>query len=196
MKVIGLTGGIASGKSTAARHLAERGAVLIDADRLGHRAYEPDTGAYATLVETFGDGVVAADGSIDRKALGSEVFGKPGRLKQLTDIVWPEIRRLAQADIASSAPNSIVVLEAAVLFEAGWEDVVDEIWVVVVDPAVAIERAMARDGVAAEAVQKRLDAQLSNAERQAKADITIDNSADEATLIATLDTLWHGLAQP
>ena len=194
MKVIGLTGGIASGKSTAARYLAERGAVLIDADRLGHRAYEPDTKAFAALVKTFGDGVVAADGSIDRKALGGEVFGKPERLKQLTDIVWPEIRRLAQMEIASSAPDSIVVLEAAVLFEAGWEDAVDEIWVVVVDPAVAIERAIARDGVEAEAVQKRLDAQLSNAERQAKADVTIDNSGDEAALNAILDTLWQGLS--
>ena len=194
MKVIGLTGGIASGKSTAARYLAERGAVLIDADRLGHRAYEPDTNAFAALVKAFGDGVVAADGSIDRKALGGEVFGKPERLKQLTDIVWPEIRRLAQMEIASSAPDSIVVLEAAVLFEAGWEDVVDEIWVVVVDPAVAIGRAIERDGVEAEAVQKRLDAQLSNAERQAKADVTIDNSGDEAALTAILDTLWQDIS--
>ncbi len=194
MKVIGLTGGIASGKSTAARYLESKGALLIDADLLGHQAYEPDTGAYKAIIDTFGPGVVADDRSIDRKALGGEVFGKPERLKQLTDIVWPEIRRLAEAQIAAyraTEPEAVIVLEAAVLFEAGWEDAVEDIWVVVVDPDIAIERAIERDNVPAELVQKRIDAQLSNDDRKAKADVTIDNSRDLATFLVELDRLWN-----
>jgi dephospho-CoA kinase len=197
LKVIGLTGGIASGKSTAAKYLAERGALLIDADLLGHQAYEAGTVAYDAIIDTFGPGVVAADGTIDRKALGGEVFGKPERLAQLTDIVWPQIRRLAEVQIArygAEKPEGVVVLEAAVLFEAGWEDAVGEVWVVVVDPKIACARAMERDGVSAEAVQKRIDAQLSNAERSEKADVTIDNSGDQQALIETLGRLWDGIA--
>ncbi len=194
MKVIGLTGGIASGKSTAARYLESKGALLVDADLLGHQAYEPDTEAYKAIIETFGPGVVAEDRSIDRKALGGEVFGKPGRLKQLTDIIWPEIRRLAEAQIAAyrtTDPDGVVVLEAAVLFEAGWEDAVEDIWVVTVDPEIAIERAMERDNVLAAVIQKRIDAQLSNAERKAKADVTIDNSLGLTAFLVELDRLWH-----
>ncbi len=118
----------------------------------------------------------------------------PERLKQLTDIVWPEIRRLAEAQIAAyrtTEPEAVIVLEAAVLFEAGWEDAVEDIWVVVVDPDIAIERAIERDNVPAELVQKRIDAQLSNDDRKAKADVTIDNSRDLATFLVELDRLWN-----
>jgi dephospho-CoA kinase len=192
--VIGLTGGIASGKSTAARYLAGLGAHVIDADLLGHRAYEPETAAFAAVVRAFGDDVVGADGRIDRKVLGGKVFGRPDALQRLTDIVWPEIRRLAETEIAevrSRDPERPVVLEAAVLFEAGWEDAVDEIWVVVVDRDVAVRRAMARDGSDAAAVQQRIDAQLSNAERQSRADVVIDNSGDESALTEQIDTQWQ-----
>lgn len=195
--IIGLTGGIASGKSTAARLLARRGAHVIDADVLGHRAYEPGTGAFAAVVRAFGDEVVGADGHIDRKALGGKVFGKPDALKRLTDIVWPEIRRLAEAEIAqvrAREPDRLVVLEAAVLFEAGWEDAVDEVWVVVVDRDVAVRRAMARDGSDAAAVQQRIDAQLSNEERRARAHVVIDNSGDEAALEEQLEAHWRRAA--
>lgn len=195
--VIGLTGGIASGKSTAARYLGELGAHVIDADLLGHRVYEPGTGAFAAVVRVFGDDVVGTDGRIDRKALGGKVFGQPQALERLTDIVWPEIRRLAEAEIAditSRAPERSVVLEAAVLFEAGWEDVVDEVWVVVVDREVAVRRAMARDGSDAAAVQRRIDAQLTNDERRARADVVIDNSGDEAALQEQLDAQWRRVA--
>ena len=194
MIVIGLTGGIASGKSTAARHLGERGATVIDADKLGHRAYDPDTPGFDKVVAEFGLDVVD-DGKIDRKALGAKVFGDPAALKRLTDIVWPEILQLAKADIlrAGRRGASVVVLEAAVLLEAGWEDQVDEVWVVTVEPAVAVERASARDGVDAAAVQARIDAQLSNAERIAKAGTVIDNSGTEAELLSTLEQAWERL---
>ncbi|MCZ6888696.1 MAG: dephospho-CoA kinase [Gammaproteobacteria bacterium] len=195
MTVIGLTGGIASGKSTAARHLGELGAHVIDADLLGHRAYEPGTLAFAGVVETFGQDIVNDDGQIDRKALGGKVFGNPAALKQLTDIVWPEIRRLAEAEIALQDAATTVVLEAAVLFEAGWEDVVDEIWVVIVARDIAVARAMSRDGAVEAAVQARIDSQLSNEERTARADVVIDNEGSEQDLYQRVDTQWQRVTQ-
>ena len=191
--VIGLTGGIASGKSTAARYLASLGAHVIDADALGHRAYEPDTDAYRAVLAAFGDDVRRADGQLDRRALGSKVFGDPAALKRLTDIVWPEIRRLADREITTvreTDADAIVVLEAAVLLEAGWQDAVDETWVVAVDRDVAAQRAMARDGLDESAVQARIDAQLSNGQRAAHADVVVDNSGTEAAMRARLDQEW------
>lgn len=196
MIVIGLTGGIASGKSTAARYLAGQGAVMIDADLLGHRAYEPGRPAFDRVVEAFGDEIVADDGTIDRRALGGRVFGDPAQLDRLTGIVWPEILAMASEEIeaAREAGRDVVVLEAAVLLEAGWEGAVDEVWVVTVDRATAIERATARDGVDEAAVAARIDAQLSNEERTAKADVVLDNSGTEPELLAELDREWSRLA--
>lgn len=190
---IGLTGGIASGKSTVAGYLAQLGAHVIDADRLGHQVYEPGTAGFQRVVETFGRDVIGADGRIDRKVLGGRVFGDPEALKRLTDIVWPEIRALAEAEMARVAaedPRRIVVLEAAVLFEAGWQSAVDEVWAVVVPPDVAVERAAARDGLAPAEVQKRIDAQMSNDERRRRADVVIDNAGDTETLLARVDREW------
>ena len=163
MRVICLTGGLASGKSTATKFLEQQGAQVIDADRLGHRAYDPGTQAYRQVIETFGEEVVGDDNQIDRKVLGSKVFAQPAALKQLTDIVWPEIRRLAVMEIAGFEalyPDAIIILEAAVLFEAGWEDIGEEVWVVVADREVAIDRAMSRDGASRAAVEQRLNALL------------------------------------
>jgi phosphopantetheine adenylyltransferase/dephospho-CoA kinase len=191
--VVGLTGGIASGKSTVARELAGRGARVIDADKLGHRAYQPGTQAHREVIAAFGPAVRAADGTIDRAALGARVFGRPAELKRLTDIVWPEIRRLAQAEIAAiraEDPAAVVVLEAAVLFEAGWEPLVDEVWVAVVDRALAVQRAVARGGLSAAQVEQRIDAQLSNDERRRRAHVVLDNSGDEAALLRQLGAQW------
>ncbi len=198
MIVIGLTGGIASGKSTVARELARRGARVIDADKLGHRAYERGSQAQRQVIAAFGPEVRAADGTIDRAALGARVFGRPDQLKRLTDIVWPEIRRLAQAEIAAiraAEPSAVVVLEAAVLFEAGWEPLVDEIWVAVVERATAVQRATARGGLNAAQVEARIDAQLTNTERRQRAQIVLDNAGDEAALVRQLDAQWARIAQ-
>lgn len=193
--VIGLTGGIASGKSTAAQHLGSLGARVVDCDRLGHRAYDPGTPSFDAVRKTFGAEVINKDGLIDRAVLGGKVFGKPDEMTKLTDIVWPEIGRLARAEIDAGGPGAITVLEAAVLFEAGWTDGLDEIWVVVADPDTAAARAMARDGLDAEDVQKRIAAQLSNAERTAKADVIIDNSTDVESLRAQLKSHWRRLLE-
>ena len=196
MIVVGLTGGIASGKSTVARLLAERGAHVIDADVLGHRAYEPGAAAHAGVVDAFGPGIVADDGTIDRGALGQKVFGKPEELERLTAIVWPAIRAMATDEIASvraAGEVDVVVLEAAVLFEAGWQDLVDEVWVTAVERDAAIERAVARSGLAPEQVEARIDAQLTNEERKAGARVVIDNTGDEAELTARIEALWTEL---
>ena len=191
--IIGLTGGIASGKSTAAKFLASAGAQVMDGDFLGHRAYEPNTTAFSKIVETFGNDIVGGDGQIDRKVLGGKVFGNSDALKQLTDILWPEIRRMFSEWISNGKdnnPNALMVMDAAVLLEAGWEDLADEIWVVIVPPNIAVERAVARDGLDADAVQKRIASQLTNEERSARADIVIDNSdSEEAFLIRLRDEL-------
>ncbi len=193
-KVICLTGGMASGKSTAARFLKAQGAHVIDADVLGHRTYEPGSPAHAKVVQTFGRDVLAADGSIDRRMLGAKVFGKPSELGKLTDIVWPAIRQLAEAEIAAvraAGTPRVVVLEAAVLFEAGWQNLGDEIWVVIVDREVAIARAMQRDNMPQATAESRLDAQLSNAERADRADVVIDNNGLPEAMLEQLRHLWQ-----
>src|SRR6185503_18857797 len=145
---------------------------VLDADVLGHRTYEPGSDTFTAVVATFGQDLVAADGTIDRRVLGGKVFGKPDELKRLTDIVWPGIRKLASESLSEyeAAGNALVVLEAAVLFEAGWEDLVDEVWVVVVEPEFAIKRLAERNGLDEAAAKARIDSQLSNAERTARAD--------------------------
>ncbi len=193
MKIICMTGGLASGKTTASELLQSRGAEIIDADKLGHRAYDPGTQAYLQVIETFGEDIVGDDHQIDRRALGGKVFGKPDELKKLTDIVWPEIRRLAELEIAGYEaiyPDGVVVLEAAVLFEAGWEDIGEEIWVLVVDREVAIDRAMARDNADRAAVESRLDSQLSNEERISRATSVIYNNGNQEEMIEQLEAEW------
>lgn len=191
--MICLTGGLASGKSTAVKHLADKGADVIDADVLGHQAYNPGTAAFEAVIKAFGEDVRGNDGQIDRQALGGKVFGKPEELRKLTDIVWPEIRRLAELEIDAirqSNPDAIVVLEAAVLFEAGWEDMGEEIWVLTVDRETAIERSMERDNAPRDAVERRLDSQLSNEIRTSRADVVITNDGSVATMLEQIDSAF------
>jgi dephospho-CoA kinase len=195
--VIGLTGGIASGKSTVTRFFREKNVPVLDADLLGHRTYEPGTDTFAAVVATFGDELVAADGSIDRRVLGAKVFGKPDELKRLTDIVWPGIRKLASEALSEleTAGNHVAVLEAAVLFEAGWEDLVDEVWVVVVEPDLAVERLAARNGLDPEAARARIASQLSNAERTSRSQIVIENNGTLEALDGAIAAAWEQLQQ-
>jgi phosphopantetheine adenylyltransferase/dephospho-CoA kinase len=198
VRILCLTGGLASGKSTATKFLEKQGALVINADQLGHRAYDPGTQAYLQVIKTFGEEVVDDKHQIDRKVLGAKVFGDPAALKLLTDIVWPEIRRLMELEIAgfdAAYPDGLVVVEAAVLFEAGWDDIGDEVWAVVTDREIAIERAMTRDGFPREAVEQRLDAQLSNDERSHRADVVINNSDSLAYMQAQLSEQWLRLSK-
>ncbi len=195
MLVIGLTGGIASGKSTVTQFFRDKGVPVIDADILGHRTYEPGTDTFKAVVAAFGNDLVAADGTIDRRVLGAKVFGRLDELERLTDIVWPGIRKLASEELSEleAAGNHLAVLEAAVLFEAGWEDLGDEIWVVVVEPDLAVQRLAARNGLDAEAARARINSQLSNAERIARSDIVIENNGTLEALQGAIQAAWDQL---
>jgi dephospho-CoA kinase len=193
--VIGLTGGIASGKSVVSGMLAEHGALVIDADKVGHEAYAPGSGCYEAVVEAFGRDIVAPDGQIDRKALGGKVFGDPAQRKRLEGIVWPWMRETMDRRLAAirAEGRPVVVLEAAVLIEADWVPITDQVWVVTVEPEVARQRIMERNGLTAEQADARINAQLSNAERVARAKVVIDNSGTLDELRERVDEAWAGL---
>jgi phosphopantetheine adenylyltransferase/dephospho-CoA kinase len=196
MAVIGLTGGIASGKSTVAGMLEELGAHLIDADKLGHRVYEPGTTGFQKVVNAFGHDLVAKDGTIDRRLLGGKVFGAPEEMKRLTDIVWPEIRKFAAreiADLKRQDPGGTVVLEAAVLLEAGWQDLVDEVWVVTTRVNTAVERLQQRSGLTEEQAMARIQSQMSNRGRLEQSDVRIDNSGSLEELQRRVERQWKQL---
>ena len=165
--IIGLTGGSASGKSSVGRRLEELGWGVVDCDKMGHLAYSPGQEGHAKVVKEFGEGVLAADGTIDRRALGGIVFSDKSRLTALNNIVWPEISRLAlaRAEELWRSGAKVVALDAAVLLEAGWEAACHEVWVCVVPRSEAVTRIMARDGKTEEEAGRRLDSQKSNEER-------------------------------
>ncbi len=196
MIVIGLTGGIASGKSTAAEQLRKSGAVIIDADRVGHRSYEPGTPGFEKVVNAFGHDTVGKDGLIDRRVLGGKVFGAPQELERLNTILWPEIRRLIGEEIAQIREHdkdSVIVIEAAVLIEAGWQDLCDEVWVVTTNPEAAIERLQSRNGLTRDAALARINAQMTSKERAAYGQVVVDNSASEDQLVQKVDRAWRTL---
>lgn len=195
MHVIGLTGGIASGKSTVSAILVENGAALLDADLLGHRTYQPGGPAYAVVVERFGRDILSDDRTIDRRALGAKVFGDADALKRLTDVVWPAIKSLATDELRTleRAGVEVVVLEAAVLIEAEWQDLADEVWVVTVPRRVAKQRLMERNGLSAVAADQRIDSQLTDAERRKYADRLIDNSGSVDDARAQVEKEWEAL---
>ncbi|XP_058140271.1 bifunctional coenzyme A synthase [Dasypus novemcinctus] len=161
--VLGLTGISGSGKSSVAQRLKGLGAFVIDSDQLGHRAYAPGGPAYQLVVEAFGPDILHKDGIINRKVLGSRVFGNKKQLKILTDIMWPIIAKMAreEMDVAVTEGKSVCVIDAAMLLEAGWQNMVHEVWTVVIPETEAIERIVKRDGLSEAAAQSRLQSQMS-----------------------------------
>jgi len=169
--MVGLTGGSASGKSSVARRMEGLGWGRVDCDALGHQAYLPGAPAYEAIVAEWGQGVVAEDGTINRRALGGVVFSDPKARARLEGIVWPEISRLAEEKATAlwKEGRKVVVLDAAVLLEAGWEEQCHEVWVCTVPREEAVRRIVERDGKTEEEAGNRLDSQLSNAARVARA---------------------------
>ncbi|MBI5290125.1 MAG: dephospho-CoA kinase [Chloroflexi bacterium] len=194
-KVIGLTGGIASGKTVVSQMLADRGALIIDADKVGHEAYRRGSGCYEAVVEAFGKDVVGADGEIDRKALGGKVFGDPAQRKRLEGIVWPWMRTTMEKRLAQirAEGTPVVVLEAAVLIEADWVPITDQVWVVIVPPDLARRRIIERNGHTAEQADARINAQLTNDERIKRAAVVIENGGTLDELGAKVDEAWNNL---
>lgn len=194
MKVVGLTGGIGAGKSAAARILSELGATVIDADRVGHDSYLPGTRGWQQVVAEFGHDVVAADGTIDRKRLATIVFADPARLARLNQIVHPLIRLAISARISAerdSGQQRPIVVEAALLIEAGWTALVDEVWVITAPRRLILERIESAQGLSPEAIAARIRAQLAEPERLTHADVVIENTGSLADLSSRLIRLWQ-----
>ncbi len=195
--VIGLTGGIAAGKSTVSRLLAERGAHVIDADSVGHAVIRPEGEAYPEVVAAFGAEILSEDGTISRKKLGSIVFSDPDRLAELNGISHPRMAARMAREIESARLRGnggrppLIVLDAAILLEAGWEALCGEVWVVVTAPETALARLMARNRLSRAEAETRLSAQMSNDERTARAQRVIRNDGTLEELHGQVERLWR-----
>jgi dephospho-CoA kinase len=189
MLQVGLTGGLASGKSFVGRALAEMGCFLIQADDLGRQVSEPGGEAYDEIVREFGPGILNPDGSIDRRRLAGQVFHDPERLERLNALVHPPVyarERRLQADLARQHPHGIAVTEAAILIETGSYRQYDKLIVAACAPEQQIERAMARDHLTREEVLDRMRRQMPLEEKRKLADYVIDTSGSkEDTLVQT-----------
>ncbi len=195
MKVIGLTGGIGSGKSTVSKLVEEMGAVILDADKVGHEAYTPDSQTWREVVAAFGDEIVAEDRSIDRRKLGAIVFADPAALERLNGIMHPRMFDMMKLklDALREQGTKIVVLEAAILIEANWTPLADEVWVTVASEPVVVARVKERTGLPEEQIRSRIRSQLSNEERIRHADAVISNDGSLDELRAAVAGLWQKL---
>ena len=193
MLTIGLTGGIGSGKSVVADLLRQQGAAIIDADRLGHEAYTPNSEAWRQVLAAFGEGILTAEGEIDRRKLAAIVFSDPAQLQRLNGIMHPLMAGMVQQRKVQLAEASVAVavVEAAVLFEAGWETLVDEVWTTVAPDDVVIERLRQRNGLSAQEAGKRINSQMSPQDRIRRSDVVIENTSDLAALQHQVKTLWE-----
>lgn len=191
--VVGLTGGIASGKSAVADLLRERGAVIVDADVLARQVVEPGTPGLGAVVRRFGQGVLRADGTLDRAALGSLIFSDAAARADLNAIVHPRVRARAADLTAEASGDSVVVQVIPLLVETGQAASFDLVVVVDADPSVQLERLVARSGLSREEAQARIAAQASRGDRLAVADVVIDNSGSPDALRPQIDALWRQL---
>lgn len=164
--IIGLIGGIASGKSKMTERFQKMGAGVIDCDKLAHSLYEPGEECYQAMIDAFGQQIVEADGRIDRKKLGAIVFADKGRLQELNNIVWPNLLKKSKQrvkELNEGEGKEIIVLEAAVLLQAGWESECHEIWSCIIPSEVATQRIMERNNLSEEEAKARIAAQMKNA---------------------------------
>lgn len=190
MRCIGLTGGIGSGKSTVSALLAQRGAVIIDADAITREVQQPGTEVFEAMVARFGPGIVGADGALDRPAVADIVFADPEALQDLNAIVHPAVgAETARRLLEQSETDNLVVLDIPLLVESGGREVAG-IVVVDVDPEVAVERLVAHRGMREADVRARMSRQATRAERLAKADVVIDNSGTPEDLVRAVDAAW------
>ena len=193
---VGLTGGLASGKSLVGRTLAELGCYLIQADQVGRQVQAKGGEAYAPIVAEFGDTILNASGEIDRRKLGADVFAHPERLAKLNAIVHPIVvakRQQLEQDYLAAHPQGIAVTEAAILVETGAYRDFDRLIVAACRPEQQIERAMARDGLTEEEVRNRMERQLPLERKAALADYVIDTSGSEAQTVEQTRALYRTL---
>ena len=198
MFVLGLTGGIGTGKSQVGEILAGLGASIINADNLGHKVYEPDTDGWAEVVKAFGEDVLSPSREVDRKKLGGVVFSDPRALERLNAIMHPRIYALIADEIErlKKAGREQVVVEAALLIEAGWSPLVDEIWVTTSPERLVVERLQKRNGLSEEAIRARIASQMPQEERVKHAAEVIENSSTLSELKIRVQQLWEHRAKP
>jgi dephospho-CoA kinase len=193
--LIGLTGGIGSGKSTVSARLAELGAVVIDADAITKELQQPGTEVFDAMVERFGDGIVAPDGTLDRQAVADIVFADADALADLNAIVHPAVGlEIARRMEAEAATDHVVVLDVPLLVESGRSDLAALV-VVDVDPEVAVQRLVEHRGMREDDVRARMARQASREERLSRADHVVDNSGTVEDLLAQVDALWEKLSE-
>lgn len=195
---IALTGGIASGKSTVADLLADKGAIIIDADVLAREVVEPGTPGLALIEERFGREVLRLDGSLDRARLGQFVFADADARADLNAIVHPRVRRLAterRLIASASDPGAVVIDVIPLLVETGQAGSFDTVIVVDAPETAQLERLMARNGLPEADAAARLAAQATRAQRLAVADHVVDNTGSPAELAASVDDLWRHLTR-
>ena len=197
MLVIGLTGGIGTGKTQVANILKDLGAAIVNADLLGHEVYKSGTDGWREVVDAFGEGVLAPGGEVDRGKLGAIVFSDPEALGRLNAITHPRIYRMVGRRIESlrAEERMRVVVEAALLVEASWIPLVNEVWMTSATEDRVVSRLRARSGLGEEAVLARIRAQMSQAERTKYADVVIDNNGTLEDLKERVHNLWDERAQ-
>lgn len=192
---VGLTGGIASGKSAVADELAARGAVVVDADLLAREVVEPGTPGLAAVLRRFGPGVLGGDGRLDRPRLGRLVFAEPEARRDLERIVHPAVRARAAELERAAAPDAVVVHVIPLLVETGQADDFDLCVVVDVDPETQLQRLQQRNGLSREEAEARVGAQATREERRAAADRVLDNNGSPDDLRAEVGRLWQELTE-
>jgi dephospho-CoA kinase len=193
MLTIGLTGGIGSGKSTVTQILGEFGAEILDADKVAHTTYAPGGPAYDAVIAAFGAQVLAPDRTIDRKQLGAIVFGNPEQLNKLTSIVWPATRESMHrkiAELRAKGATLPIVVEAAILIEANWQSLFDEIWLVRAPREQVCVRIESQRGLKPSETEARIRAQLSDEERCKHASLIIENNGTLEELRELLKEIW------
>jgi dephospho-CoA kinase len=194
--LVGLTGGIASGKSVVAARMAEHGAVVVDADQIAREVVEPGTPALARIAEEFGPGVLAPDGSLDRAALGALVFSDPAKLAILNGITHPAVRELSQRRFAEAGqfdPDAIVVYDVPLLTEARAADEFDSVVVVSAPEATRIERMVSLRGMSRAEAERRIRSQVPEEQRRALADHIIESGGTLEQTLARADEVWDEL---
>lgn len=191
--VIGITGGIGSGKSTVAALLAKRGALVIDTDAIAREVVKPPSPVLDAIVAEFGNGVRMANGTLDRPALARIVFADPRKRAQLNRLTHPAIRDATLARIAAAPSGAVIAAIVPLLFESGFDAHCDVVVAVTADPKLRARRAGARDKLTTEDIAARMDAQLSDSEYERRATHVVRNDGDLAQLEAQVDRLWQAL---
>lgn len=193
MIVIGLTGGIGSGKTTVSQILSDMGAMVLDADKIGHELYSSHTETWHLVVDAFGEDILQPSGEIDRRKLGQVVFNDPQALARLNRIMHPRMYGIVKGKIEDEGRKGtkVMVVEAAILLEAHWTPLVDQVWVVQAPEDVVIQRLRDKNGFSEEQARSRIRSQLSPQERAKQADVIINNDGDLSAVRSNVEAQWE-----